>query len=144
MYATASDIDCNDFILKPLKEVEPSNIVYAQTEYAQAIPDMKSDDSLHDDYLGLGEDTAWIRSISGIQSESEIYNKLVQFCGIFRWQNAHGFRSRHFHGLQHINAEFNNIILNNEYHSICAENWNQTLRKAKSFANSWAAAKIRA
>ena len=35
-------------------------------------------------------------------------------------------------------------VLHNEYHSISVENWNQTLRKAKAFHQSWAAAKIRA
>eukprot|EP01083_Nonionella_stella_P289488 985079_1 len=89
--------DCDDDTSKlpPLKELEAKPMVYAKTEYKD----------IDDDYVGTCEDKAWLRSIAGIKSECEIYNKLVQFCGIFRWQNAHGFRSRHFHGLQHINAE---------------------------------------
>ena len=35
-------------------------------------------------------------------------------------------------------------VLNNDYHSITSENWNQTLRKAKGYYQSWAGARIRA
>ena len=69
-------------------------------------------------YVGISEDKEWIKKIEKCDSVEEIYNKLVQFCGIFRWQNAHGFRTRHYQGLQHIQPRFNNIKELSNMHEI--------------------------
>ena len=65
---------------------------------------------------------------------------------ILRYQSSHGFRTGQNRGLSKINPAKRNLreeVLNNTFHVISKDNWNQTLRKSKAFLESWARSKIR-
>ena len=81
----------------------------ALNEHHDDEEDEEEEEVKGDEYAGTSEDQDWIDSVGDCETDQEIYNKLLQFCGIFRWQNAHGFRSRHYQGLQHIQPKFENI-----------------------------------
>eukprot|EP01084_Bolivina_argentea_P170871 296060_1 len=90
-------------------------------------------------YVGNKEDEQWLQTIDVSVSFKEMYSKMLQFCGIFRWQNAHGFKSRHFQGISHIQPIFDNLkqeALRNDYCVITIQDWNQLLRKAHSLSRS--------
>ena len=77
---------------------------------------------------------------------NEGFGQLVKKMGIFRYQSSHGFRTGQNRGLNHLKPKFKNIkeeVLNNNFHALSNDNWNQTLRKSKVFYQSWARHKIR-
>jgi len=79
-------------------------------------------------------------------NELPIYDKLVDNMGIYRYQKSAGMPMELMKALSHLNPKYQNIkeeVLNNPYTPISADNWNQTLRKAKIFHNSFASKRIR-
>jgi len=79
-------------------------------------------------------------------NELPIYDKLVDNMGIYRYQKSAGMPMELMKALSHLNPKYNNIkeeVLNNPYTPISADNWNQTLRKAKIFYNSFTRRSIR-
>ena len=63
-------------------------------------------------YVGKREDEDWFRKITlndPPQTHQEIYRRLVENIGIFRWQNAHGFRTGQHRGLLHLRQKYMNI-----------------------------------
>ena len=64
-------------------------------------------------YVGKTEDEEWLRKITPEENDGEtseeIYRRLVENIGIFRWQNAHGFRTGQNRGLQHLRQKYANI-----------------------------------
>ena len=109
-----------------------------------ATPDSPTGTSIA--YIGLKEDHIWWNVNMDDEDDNNIYDQLQTNMGTFTWQRSHGFGPGQNQGLSHIKAKWNNIkeeALNNEYHAISKDNWNQTLRKSKVFYQSWARQKIR-
>jgi len=100
-------------------------------------------------YIGEKEDERWWKGIDLSNpdlSDDDIYAALVEKCGVFRWQNTHGFAAGTNRELSHLKARFANIkeeALQNDYHPLSTDNWNQTLRKSDTFHKSFAREKLR-
>ena len=64
-------------------------------------------------YVGKREDEEWLRKITPDENDGQtpeqIYRHLVENIGIFRWQNAHGFRTGQNRGLLHLRQKYMNI-----------------------------------
>ena len=109
-------------------------------------------------YIGKREDEEWWKKIDKLEigngkddqdSKDKLnqgFGELVSKMGIFRYQSSHGFRTGQNRGLNHLKSKWTNIkqeVLNNSFHALSNDNWNQTLRKSKVFYQSWARHKIR-
>ena len=114
-------------------------------------------------YIGTKDDREWYahaedpiqrrpsedrlpRSKSLYQDDGTLYHRLRAAMGTYQWQDAHGFSSSQHHGLRHIKPRRQNIkdeALNNPYHELSTDNWNQTMRKSETFFNSFARKQIR-
>eukprot|EP01083_Nonionella_stella_P153537 493436_1 len=78
--------------------------------------------------------------------DDKIYSQLTQNMGVFRWQNRYGFTSSEHHSIMHLRPLYHNIkdeVLQNPYHTIPKDVWNQTLRKSTLFYESFARKRIR-
>eukprot|EP01084_Bolivina_argentea_P194342 333439_1 len=101
-------------------------------------------------YVGKREDNFWWKDITpnrqDSQSRAAIYRTLVENIGIFRYQNPHGFGRTKNQAIQHYVAKHKNIkeeALHNMYAPLSKDSWNQTLRKAEIFSNSFAKQRIK-
>jgi len=103
-------------------------------------------------YIGAKEDERWWREIDLSNPDQadllddNIYAALVEKCGVFRWQNTHGFAAGSNRELSQLKARFANVkeeALQNDYSPLTKENWNSTLRKSNIFHKSFAKEKLR-
>ena len=53
------------------------------------------------------DDKQWMKSVDGIKPSNELYEKLVEKVGIYRWQGSTGFTDQRV--LSHLKPKFQNI-----------------------------------
>eukprot|EP01083_Nonionella_stella_P152390 488390_1 len=95
-------------------------------------------------YIGKKQDDKWWEDANwdteyNKEKNDQIYRKLVENMGVFRWQNPHGFEPGANREISHYQPTAKNVkeeVLNNPYYKLPVYAWNQTLRRAKIFASN--------
>eukprot|EP01083_Nonionella_stella_P061277 159709_1 len=116
------------------------------------LSDGLSSSGLRNAYIGKKDDDEWWQDIDSTeiasvnQDDNQIYVKLIQNMGVFRWQNPHGFDPGTNHEIAHYKPKHKDVkqeILNNGYYDLPVACWNLTLKNAQTFKKNWTSKTIR-
>eukprot|EP01084_Bolivina_argentea_P136610 240590_1 len=124
----------DDIILKQICQKIYENLTYFEYNDKKSKP-----------YITHAHDTKWFQ-YKNEESNQNVYSQLLQNMGTFRRQSCHGFSSRQHQALMHLKPKYENIkqeIFENPFYNLSKDNWNQTLRKATVFKNSFARHRIK-